>query len=168
MDNFFPQNDFQNPSNSNKRFLIIPLFLSPFQVLPPNTGCLHIDRDCSAIYCHESSSDSYQPSQEREQLRASRYVMKHTSEVICEVLDPEGNIFQVKRIVSTRREGGLCLAHIVSDISHERAAMEPLSWLPGDELSTHCQHAGQAVTNVRVFDSRVSFRRGQQAQQLRR
>lgn len=104
MDNFFPQNDFQNPSNSNKRFLIIPLFLSPFQVLPPNTGCLHIDRDCSAIYCHESSSDSYQPSQEREQLRASRYVMKHTSEVICEVLDPEGNIFQVKRIVSTRRE----------------------------------------------------------------
>ncbi|XP_036090922.1 sperm-associated antigen 17 [Rousettus aegyptiacus] len=72
-----------------------------YQVLPPNTGCLHIDRDCSAIYCHESSSDSYQPSQEREQLRASRYVMKHTSEVICEVLDPEGNIFQVMADGST-------------------------------------------------------------------
>ncbi|XP_039098665.1 sperm-associated antigen 17, partial [Hyaena hyaena] len=66
-----------------------------YQVLPPNTGCLHIDRDCSAIYCHESSSDLYHPFQKREQLRASRYIMKHTSEVICEVQDPEGNTFQV-------------------------------------------------------------------------
>ncbi|KAB0385214.1 hypothetical protein FD755_000170 [Muntiacus reevesi] len=66
-----------------------------YQVLPPNTGCLHIDRDCSAIYCHESSSDIYHPFQKREQLRVSRYIMKHTSEVICEVMDPEGNTFQV-------------------------------------------------------------------------
>ncbi|XP_064444632.1 sperm-associated antigen 17 isoform X4 [Mirounga angustirostris] len=66
-----------------------------YQVLPPNIGCLHIDRDCSAIYCHELSSDIYHPFQKREQLRASRYIMKHTSEVICEVLDPEGNTFQV-------------------------------------------------------------------------
>ncbi|XP_012498879.1 PREDICTED: sperm-associated antigen 17 [Propithecus coquereli] len=66
-----------------------------YQVLPPNTGSLHIDRDCSAIYCHESSSDIYHPFQKREQLRASRYIMKHTSEVVCEVLDPEGNTFQV-------------------------------------------------------------------------
>ncbi|KAM9689371.1 sperm-associated antigen 17 [Trichechus inunguis] len=66
-----------------------------YQVLPPNTGCLYIDRDCSAIYCHESSSDIYHPFQKREQLRASRYIMKHTSEIICEVMDPEGNTFQV-------------------------------------------------------------------------
>nr|XP_044993817.1 sperm-associated antigen 17 [Jaculus jaculus] len=66
-----------------------------YQVLPPNTGCLYIDRDCSATYCHESSSNIYHPFQKREQLRASRYIMKHTSEVICEVLDPEGNTFQV-------------------------------------------------------------------------
>uniref|UniRef100_A0A8C5UMS4 Sperm associated antigen 17 n=1 Tax=Microcebus murinus TaxID=30608 RepID=A0A8C5UMS4_MICMU len=66
-----------------------------YQVLPPNTGSLHIDRDCSAIYCHESSSDIYHPFQKREQLRASKYIMKHTSEVVCEVLDPEGNTFQV-------------------------------------------------------------------------
>ncbi|KAK2508062.1 hypothetical protein MC885_010784 [Smutsia gigantea] len=66
-----------------------------YQVLPPNTGSLHIDRDCSATYCHESSSDICHPFQKREQLRASRYIMKHTSEVICEVLDPEGNTFQV-------------------------------------------------------------------------
>ncbi|XP_007948450.1 sperm-associated antigen 17 [Orycteropus afer afer] len=66
-----------------------------YQVLPPNTGCLYIDRDCSAMYCHESSSDIYHPFQKREQLRASRYIMKHTSEIICEVMDPEENIFQV-------------------------------------------------------------------------
>nr|XP_055168146.1 sperm-associated antigen 17 [Nyctereutes procyonoides] len=72
-----------------------------YQVLPPNTGCLHIDRDCSATYCHETSSDIYHPFQKREQLRASRYIMKHTSEVICEVLDPEGNTFQVMADGST-------------------------------------------------------------------
>ncbi|XP_019511375.1 PREDICTED: sperm-associated antigen 17 isoform X1 [Hipposideros armiger] len=72
-----------------------------YQVLPPNTGCLHIDRDCSAIYCHESSSDMYHPFQKREQLRASRYIMKHTSEVVCEVLDPEGNTFKVMADGST-------------------------------------------------------------------
>uniref|UniRef100_A0A671FSE7 Sperm associated antigen 17 n=1 Tax=Rhinolophus ferrumequinum TaxID=59479 RepID=A0A671FSE7_RHIFE len=72
-----------------------------YQVLPPNTGCLHIDRDCSAIYCHESSSDMYHPFQKREQLRVSRYIMKHTSEVVCEVLDPEGNTFKVMADGST-------------------------------------------------------------------
>ncbi|XP_021012793.1 sperm-associated antigen 17 [Mus caroli] len=66
-----------------------------YQVLPSNTGCLYIDKDCSATYCHESSSNLYHPFQKREQLRASRYIMKHTSEVICEVQDPEGNTFQV-------------------------------------------------------------------------
>nr|XP_023417022.1 sperm-associated antigen 17 [Cavia porcellus] len=66
-----------------------------YQVLPPNTGCLHIDRDCSATYCHESSGNIYHPFQKHEKLRASRYIMRHTSEVICEVLDPEGNTFQV-------------------------------------------------------------------------
>nr|KAF6414461.1 sperm associated antigen 17 [Molossus molossus] len=66
-----------------------------YQVLPPNTGCLHIDRDCSAVYCHESNSDIYHPFQKRQRLRTSTYIMKHTSEVVCEVLDPEGNTFQV-------------------------------------------------------------------------
>ncbi|XP_053512061.1 sperm-associated antigen 17 [Artibeus jamaicensis] len=66
-----------------------------YQVLPPNSGCLYINKDCSATYCHESSSEIYHPFQKREQLRASTYVMKHTSEVVCEVLDPQGNTFQV-------------------------------------------------------------------------
>lgn len=90
--------------NLIKKFKIISLFLIPFQVLPQNTGCLYIDRDCSAIYCHESSSDIYHPLKNREQLRASMYIMKHTSEVICQVLDPEGNTFQVKGIISLERE----------------------------------------------------------------
>ncbi|KAK7807810.1 hypothetical protein U0070_012044 [Myodes glareolus] len=55
-----------------------------YQVLPPNTGCLYIDRDCSATYCHELSSNIYHPFQKREQLRASRYIMKHTSEVMAD------------------------------------------------------------------------------------
>ncbi|CAO2599390.1 Sperm-associated antigen 17, partial [Lemmus lemmus] len=42
-----------------------------YQVLPPSTGCLVIDRDCSATYCHEPSSNIYHPFQKREQLRAS-------------------------------------------------------------------------------------------------
>ncbi|XP_021778435.2 sperm-associated antigen 17 isoform X3 [Papio anubis] len=66
-----------------------------YQVLPPNTGSLYIDKDCSAMYCHESSSNIYYPFQKCEQPRAGRYIMRHTSEVICEVLDPEGNTFQV-------------------------------------------------------------------------
>ncbi|XP_054421065.1 sperm-associated antigen 17 [Pteronotus mesoamericanus] len=66
-----------------------------YQVLPPNTGSLHIDKDCSAIYCHESSSDIYHPFQKCEQLRAGTYIMKHTSQVVCEVLDANGNTFQV-------------------------------------------------------------------------
>ncbi|XP_074044657.1 sperm-associated antigen 17 isoform X2 [Macrotis lagotis] len=67
-----------------------------YQVLPPTTGCLSIDKDCSAIYSHESNSDTlYRPFSKREQLRASRYIMTHTSDIICEVLDPEGNVFQV-------------------------------------------------------------------------
>ncbi|KAL4827576.1 hypothetical protein H8958_001752 [Nasalis larvatus] len=66
-----------------------------YQVLPPNSGSLYIDKDCSAMYCHESSSNMYYPFQKPEQPRAGRYIMRHTSEVICEVLDPEGNTFQV-------------------------------------------------------------------------
>ncbi|XP_075396616.1 sperm-associated antigen 17 [Tenrec ecaudatus] len=72
-----------------------------YQVLPSSAGCLYIDRDCSAMYCHESSSELYYPFQKRDQLRASKYIMKHTSEIVCEVMDPEGNIFQVMADGST-------------------------------------------------------------------
>ncbi|XP_055971601.1 sperm-associated antigen 17 [Sorex fumeus] len=72
-----------------------------YQVLPPNTGCLLIDKDCSAIYSHESNSDIYHTIPNTDELRSSRYIMKHTSQVICQVLDPEGNTFQVMADGST-------------------------------------------------------------------
>ncbi|XP_054988126.1 sperm-associated antigen 17 [Sorex araneus] len=72
-----------------------------YQVLPPNTGCLLIDKDCSAIYSHESNSDIYHAVPKTDELRSSRYIMKHTSQVICQVLDPEGNTFQVMADGST-------------------------------------------------------------------
>lgn len=52
----------------------------------------------------------YRPFQQREQLRASRYLLKHTSEVVCEVLDPEGNTFQVQCALRVEWGGG-AVAH---------------------------------------------------------
>ncbi|XP_053898526.1 sperm-associated antigen 17 isoform X3 [Malaclemys terrapin pileata] len=71
-----------------------------YQVLPSSTGCLFIDDDCSAVYSHEIFNKT-QLLCEREEKRAGRYVMKHTSNVICEVLDPEGNLFKVMADGST-------------------------------------------------------------------
>nr|XP_042708063.1 sperm-associated antigen 17 isoform X3 [Chrysemys picta bellii] len=71
-----------------------------YQVLPSSTGCLFIDDDCSAVYSHEIFNKT-QLLCEREEKRAGRYIMKHTSNVICEVLDPEGNLFKVMADGST-------------------------------------------------------------------
>ncbi|XP_058158951.1 sperm-associated antigen 17 isoform X2 [Dasypus novemcinctus] len=96
-----------------------------YQVLPANAGCLHIDRNCSAVYCHESSSGMYHPIQKRDQLRASRYIMNHTSEVICKVLDPEGNIFQVMADGSTSTT--LSEDNLEDDLSTNTAGYDSLS-----------------------------------------
>ncbi|KAM7180773.1 sperm-associated antigen 17 [Macrochelys suwanniensis] len=71
-----------------------------YQVLPSSTGCLFIDDDCSAVYSHEIFNKT-QLLCKREAKQAGRYVMKHTSNVICEVLDPEGNLFKVMADGST-------------------------------------------------------------------
>ncbi|EMP28178.1 Sperm-associated antigen 17 [Chelonia mydas] len=71
-----------------------------YQVLPSSTGCLFIDDDCSAVYSHEIFNKT-QLLCKHEEKRAGRYVMKHTSNVICEVLDPEGNLFKVMADGST-------------------------------------------------------------------
>ncbi|KAG6921760.1 sperm associated antigen 17, partial [Chelydra serpentina] len=71
-----------------------------YQVLPSSTGCLFIDDDCSAVYSHEIFNKT-QLLCKREEKQAGRYVMKHTSNVICEVLDPEGNLFKVMADGST-------------------------------------------------------------------
>ncbi|XP_032629511.1 sperm-associated antigen 17 isoform X1 [Chelonoidis abingdonii] len=71
-----------------------------YQVLPSSTGCLFIDDDCSAVYSHEIFNKT-QLLCKSEEKQAGRYVMKHTSNVICEMLDPEGNLFKVMADGST-------------------------------------------------------------------
>ncbi|XP_065598229.1 sperm-associated antigen 17 [Cyrtonyx montezumae] len=62
-----------------------------YQVLPNKTGSLFIDENCSAVYTHEVCNFT----SEKEGTQAGRYVMKHTSSTICEMMDPEGNLFKV-------------------------------------------------------------------------
>uniref|UniRef100_A0A8C2YEW1 Sperm associated antigen 17 n=1 Tax=Coturnix japonica TaxID=93934 RepID=A0A8C2YEW1_COTJA len=63
-----------------------------YQVLPNKTGSLFIDEECSAVYTHEVCSFTTR----MEGTQAGRYIMKHTSSTICEMMDPEGNLFKVK------------------------------------------------------------------------
>ncbi|XP_009705712.1 PREDICTED: sperm-associated antigen 17, partial [Cariama cristata] len=68
-----------------------------YQVLPIKTGSLFIDEDCSAVYTHEVCNFI----SKKEEKQAGRYIMKHTSSTICEMMDPEGNIFKVMADGST-------------------------------------------------------------------
>nr|XP_009687952.1 PREDICTED: sperm-associated antigen 17 [Struthio camelus australis] len=63
-----------------------------YQVLPMRRGSLFIDEDCSAVYTHEVYNNKFI---KQEGKQAGSYVMKHTSSTICEMMDPEGNIFKV-------------------------------------------------------------------------
>ncbi|KAM6310118.1 LOW QUALITY PROTEIN: sperm-associated antigen 17 [Aegotheles albertisi] len=78
-----------------------------YQVLPIETGCLFIDEDCSALYTHEVCSSI----SEKEEKQAGRYVMKHTSSTVCEMMDPKGNIFKVMADGST----SVCVPSLGSD-----------------------------------------------------
>ncbi|XP_030912571.1 sperm-associated antigen 17 [Geospiza fortis] len=62
-----------------------------YQVLPSKGGFLFFDEDCSAVYSHEV----FDFSSKEEEKQAGRYIMKHTSSTICEMMDPEGNTFKV-------------------------------------------------------------------------
>ncbi|KAM6290429.1 sperm-associated antigen 17 [Porphyrio hochstetteri] len=68
-----------------------------YQVLPIKTGCLFIDEDCSAVYTHEV----YNFISKKEEKQAGRYIMKHNSSTICEMMDTEGNLFKVMADGST-------------------------------------------------------------------
>uniref|UniRef100_H3AXY7 Sperm associated antigen 17 n=1 Tax=Latimeria chalumnae TaxID=7897 RepID=H3AXY7_LATCH len=57
-----------------------------YQVFPPGLGCLSVDQEGSASYTPESSIFAAQP---------GSYIMRHNAEVICETMDPVGNLFQV-------------------------------------------------------------------------
>ncbi|XP_077155202.1 sperm-associated antigen 17 [Ranitomeya variabilis] len=62
-----------------------------YQVFPPSSGCLSINHEGKAIYSPRSMACE----SPRQDLPPASYIMSHTQNVISEVLDPEGNLFQV-------------------------------------------------------------------------
>ncbi|XP_029113687.1 sperm-associated antigen 17 isoform X2 [Scleropages formosus] len=67
-----------------------------YQVLPSSGGLLHIEEDGSASYTSRPDrSAMLPPGGEQPTAPRSSYVMRHTSSVVCEVTDSEGNLFQV-------------------------------------------------------------------------
>ncbi|XP_028940322.1 sperm-associated antigen 17-like, partial [Antrostomus carolinensis] len=89
-----------------------------YQVLPIKTGSLFIDEDCSAVYTHEVCHFI----SKKEEKQAGRYIMKHTSSTICEMMDPEGNIFKVMADGST----SVCVPSIGSDDKEDRSSASAL------------------------------------------
>ncbi|XP_009458821.1 PREDICTED: sperm-associated antigen 17 [Nipponia nippon] len=89
-----------------------------YQVLPIKTGSLFIDEDCSAVYTHEV----YDFISKKEEKQAGRYIMKHTSSTICEMMDPEGNLFKVMADGST----SVCVPSSGSDDKEDRSSASAL------------------------------------------
>ncbi|XP_009878228.1 PREDICTED: sperm-associated antigen 17 [Charadrius vociferus] len=87
-----------------------------YQVLPIKTGSLFIDEDCSAVYTHEDFICK------KEEKQAGRYVMKHTSSTICEMMDHKGNLFKVMADGST----SVCVPSIGSDDKEDRSSASAL------------------------------------------
>ncbi|XP_068273423.1 sperm-associated antigen 17-like [Nyctibius grandis] len=85
-----------------------------YQVLPIKTGSLFIDEDCSAVYTHEV----YNFISKKEEKQVGRYIMKHTSSTICEMMDPEGNLFKVMANGST----SVCVLSSGSDDNKDRSS----------------------------------------------
>ncbi|XP_063812949.1 sperm-associated antigen 17 [Pseudophryne corroboree] len=65
-----------------------------YLVYPPNSGCLSINHEGRAVYSPRPSYSDQLPHRQ-EDLPPASYIMSHTQNVICEALDPEGNLFQV-------------------------------------------------------------------------
>ncbi|XP_053144470.1 sperm-associated antigen 17 isoform X2 [Hemicordylus capensis] len=73
-----------------------------YQVLPMNKGYLFIDEDCSAVYspeAFEKNGCDFMSNDENQ--HAGKYIMKHNSSVVCEMMDYEGNVFKVMADGST-------------------------------------------------------------------
>ncbi|KAI1885165.1 hypothetical protein AGOR_G00217380 [Albula goreensis] len=67
-----------------------------YQVFPPAGGLLCIGEDGTATYTsHPSHSAEQTSTGTNSELQPANYVMRHTADIICEVVDPEGNLFQV-------------------------------------------------------------------------
>ncbi|KAM6417208.1 LOW QUALITY PROTEIN: sperm-associated antigen 17 [Pluvialis apricaria] len=101
-----------------------------YQVLPIKTGSLFIDEDCSAIYTHEVCDFICK----KEEKQAGRYIMKHTSGTICEMLDHKGNLFKVMADGST----SVCVPSIGSDDKEDRSSASALPEV--SKAMTHDEH----------------------------
>ncbi|XP_066563697.1 sperm-associated antigen 17 [Amia ocellicauda] len=67
-----------------------------YQVIPSSVGCLHFDLEGCAVYSSTLCRDvTLAPVGTNIELQPGSYIMRHTSDIICEVMDPEGNLFQV-------------------------------------------------------------------------
>ncbi|XP_063999999.1 sperm-associated antigen 17 [Pogoniulus pusillus] len=95
-----------------------------YQVLPTKTGSLFIDKDCSAVYTHEV----YSSIGKKEEQQAGRYIMRHTSGTICQVMDPEGNLFKVMADGSTS-------VHVPSTDLGGQEDASPASKLPDKSIA---------------------------------
>ncbi|XP_051634585.1 sperm-associated antigen 17 isoform X7 [Manacus candei] len=107
-----------------------------YQVLPIKTGSLFIDEDCSAIYTHEV----YDFISKNEEKQAGRYIMKHTSSTICEMVDPEGNTFKVMADGSTN----VCVPSTCSDDKEDRSSAAVFQEV--DKPITYDEHAPRFFT----------------------
>ncbi|XP_048397433.1 sperm-associated antigen 17 isoform X3 [Stegostoma tigrinum] len=75
---------------------IIAKPLGMYQIFPASSGCLSVDQDGCALYTSEANNDVItHPTISNMELPPAAYLMKSTSPAICEVMDPEGNHFQV-------------------------------------------------------------------------
>ncbi|XP_039244865.1 sperm-associated antigen 17 isoform X2 [Pipra filicauda] len=107
-----------------------------YQVLPIKTGSLFIDEDCSAIYTHEV----YDFVSKNEEKQAGRYIMKHTSSTICEMVDPEGNTFKVMADGSTN----VCVPSTCSNDKEDRSSAAVFQEV--DKPITYDEHAPRFFT----------------------
>ncbi|KAM4683533.1 LOW QUALITY PROTEIN: sperm-associated antigen 17 [Amazona ochrocephala] len=89
-----------------------------YQVLPIKTGSLFVDEECSAVYTHEVVSFI----SKEEEKQPGRYIMKHTSSTICEMVDTEGNIFKVMADGSTN----VCVPSLDSNDKADRSSAAAL------------------------------------------
>ena len=90
-----------------------------FQVFPSNEGLLVIKEDGSCVYTSDSAPGltlTSDPARDTASQRRSprdqpgSYLMSHTADILCEVVDPDGNLFQVRQPGSRidEQELGLC------------------------------------------------------------
>ncbi|KAM6144590.1 sperm-associated antigen 17 [Phoenicopterus ruber ruber] len=107
-----------------------------YQVLPIKTGSLFIDEDCSAVYTHEVCNFI----SKKEEKQAGRYIMKHTSSTICEMMDPEGNLFKVMADGST----SVCVPSIDSDDKEDGSSASVLPEV--NKPVTYDEHAPRFFT----------------------